>query len=108
MGTRFSPNPQPKWSAPKQPYTSKRGHYSTEQEGNFGHWGHRPRDLLPPTATQLLPKTEDNYLGTTKVTYRTPGYTGFIPQSDVSHEATEQGKGRRPKSTLFKTNLIEC
>lgn len=106
-GTTFSPNPRPGWSLIKDAHTSKRGYYDTEYEGNFGRWGERPRDLLPSTATQLLRKTEENYLGTPKVTYHIPGYTGFIPQSDISHKATAQAMGRRPRTTLFNTNLIE-
>eukprot|EP00826_Nyctotherus_ovalis_P041230 TRINITY_DN4125_c0_g1_i9.p1 TRINITY_DN4125_c0_g1~~TRINITY_DN4125_c0_g1_i9.p1 ORF type:complete len:256 (-),score=54.83 TRINITY_DN4125_c0_g1_i9:212-979(-) len=107
LKTSFSPNPRPEWSNQREAHTSKRGYYDTEHEGNFGQWGERPRDLLPSTATQLLRKTGGNYLGTTKVTYHIPGYTGFIPQSDASHEATEQAKGKRPKTTLFKANVAE-
>ena len=98
---------QPEWSLPKTAYSSSRGYYITEHEARFGKFGDNPRAQLPSAATKIETKKEENIIGTTKLTSHIPGYTGFIPQSDACHKASEHGACDRPRTTFLKNNIIE-
>lgn len=102
--SRKSKQVPPEWSLPKQPHSSNRGNYDTEQEDRFGCFGDNPRERLPATATKIEKRRDENFIGTTKVTMHIPGYTGFIPYSDAWHRSTTQGYGKNPRGTFLKNN----
>eukprot|EP00826_Nyctotherus_ovalis_P060156 TRINITY_DN8416_c0_g1_i9.p3 TRINITY_DN8416_c0_g1~~TRINITY_DN8416_c0_g1_i9.p3 ORF type:complete len:129 (-),score=31.44 TRINITY_DN8416_c0_g1_i9:260-646(-) len=104
QNARKSGQTQPEWSLPRPPHTSNRGTYSTEHEERFGRFGDNPRQQLPATATRVARRRDENFAGTAKATMQTPGYTGFIPHSDVWHKAAAQGCGLKPRSTFLKNN----
>lgn len=85
------------WSLAKEPYTSNRGNYVTEQEERFGRFGDNPQ--LPVTATRIEKRKNENFIGITKITMHIPG---FIPYSDAWHRAIIQGQGKNPRSTFLK------
>ena len=97
----------PDWAKTKGPYSSLRGSWDTGNESEFGHYREKPRDLLPSSATKMLKMTDEKYFGTPKVTCHLPGYGGFIPQSDVYHEAAKQGLGEKTRTTFLKDNITQ-
>ena len=46
-------------------------------------------------------------MGTFKVTSHIPGYSGFIPGTDLNQTATQQSKGEQPRSTIIKSNVVD-
>jgi len=59
----------------------------------FGAYGVDPRSKLPASKGDInfTASTAENYQGTTKATYHTPGYSGFIPETGRNPLATSQG-----------------
>jgi hypothetical protein len=93
---------RPSWSIARTGYSSSRGFYNTEFGDTIGKYGDNPRDILPHDAPKQenLPRILN--MGTQKVTSHTPGYNGFIPNSDINWKAVEQSKGQKVRNTIIK------
>eukprot|EP01138_Halocafeteria_seosinensis_P013968 gb/GECG01014263.1/.p1 GENE.gb/GECG01014263.1/~~gb/GECG01014263.1/.p1 ORF type:complete len:366 (+),score=43.10 gb/GECG01014263.1/:1-1098(+) len=74
---------------------------------DFGLYGEDPRQrpIMDETGKTLNSTTKDLLEGSTKRSYQTPGYTGYIPHA-ANTKAYEIGRGTQPRDTfMMKTNL---
>ena len=46
-------------------------------------------------------------VGTTKVTSHIPGYSGYLPKTDINEQAIQQSMGRQTRETFIKQNIVE-
>jgi len=95
------------WSINRQGYSSSRGTYKTEFSETFGNFGHNPRSILPHEATAAQTQKNVLTIGTQKVTSHIPGYSGFIPNTDINPKATKHSEGENARNTIIKQNIVE-
>jgi hypothetical protein len=92
MAKHGSKSEKPAWCLPREAYTSKRCHFTTENSVSFGTYGHNPRNKLNQESDKMTNEQHDLTMGSTKVTNHIPGYNGFIPKTDLNPNAIAQGK----------------
>lgn len=46
-------------------------------------------------------------VGTTKTTSHIPGYSGFLPKTDINAQAVTQSLGQQTRETFIKQNIVE-
>ena len=80
---------RPMWSINRQGYSSSRGIYKTEFQETIGKFGHNPRNILPHEAEKQSNTNNELSIGTQKVTKHIPGYSGFIPNTDINKNAVQ-------------------
>ena len=78
---------RPLWSINRTAYSSGRGNYKTEFQETIGKMGHNPRDVLNKDSTAQPKVVNELTMGTNKVTQHMPGYSGFLPQTDINERA---------------------
>ena len=98
---------RPLWSINRIGYTSSRGAYNTEFRDTIGVFGHNPKDVLPAESTKQDNIKNELSLRTQKVTAHIPGYSGFIPQTEINAHAVKQSEGEATRQTIIKQNIVE-
>jgi hypothetical protein len=61
--------------------------FESEYHRSLGNYGHNPRNKLNATSTKMTTEVDDLNIGTAKTTNNPPGYTGFIPKTDLNEKA---------------------
>lgn len=61
--------------------------FESEYHRALGNYGHNPRNKLNATSTKMTTEVDDLNIGTAKTTNNPPGYTGFIPKTDLNEKA---------------------
>ncbi len=102
---------RPEWSLPRQAYTSQRTFFVTENMKSFGTYGSKPirsiRKRSTRTHVSISFCTNSASVGTTKTTKHIPGYSGFLPKTDLNPQAVAQGQGAKLRETIIKQNIVE-
>ena len=98
---------RPLWSINRQAYSSSRGTYKTEFQETFGKQGHNPRNILNKESTKQSNAVNELTMGTQKITQHIPGYSGFLPQTDINENAFKQSVGDNMRTTFIKQNIVE-
>jgi hypothetical protein len=58
--------------------------------------------VLPHEATKQANQNTELTIGTQKVTKHIPGYSGFIPNTDINKNAVQQSEGDKLRMTFIK------
>ena len=107
MQQPFSKSTRPVWSLPRQAYSSKRSHFTTEAQVSLGTYGYNPRNKLGQDSEKMENERHELTMGTTKTTTHIPGYNGFIPQTDFNQLALDQAALQGNRNTIVKQNIVE-
>lgn len=98
----------PEWSLHKPPYVAQYKIGASEYRFNYGELGSNPREKLPMSSRTLTKREDALKLGTSECTSHLPGYTGFIPNTLISHgNSISQAKGENTRKTIIKENINE-
>lgn len=99
---------QPEWTLHRPAYSTQYKLGASEYRYSFGELGSNPRDKLPAECTTLQKREDTLKYGTTECTNHPPGYTGFIPNTNISFgKALDQAKGDATRDTFIKKNITE-
>jgi len=93
---------RPLWSINRQAYSSSRGVYKTEFQETMGKFGHNPRNILNKDSEKQEIPVNELTMGTNKVTKHMPGYSGFLPNTDINTNAVKQSEGAECRRTFIK------
>ena len=66
---------------------------------DFGTYGSDPRTRMPQSERDInaVATSKELFSGTVKATGHPPGYSGFLPASNLNPKATAQSSGAAPK-----------
>jgi len=99
---------QPEWTFHRLPYETQYKLGASEYRFSYGELGSNPRDKLPAHWGKMQKREDTLKFGTTECTNHPPGYTGFIPNTNVSYgKAIDQAKGANSRETFIKKNITE-
>ena len=98
---------RPKWTFHRPGFVSNTKTARSEYISKFVQLGFDPSSLMPKNLNKHPTKDDGLKDGTSQNTLHIPGYAGFLPTARTHSNATKQAKGKRLRTTIIKTNMLD-